>query len=59
MDKSKEKQIKRVFRRILNNLLKDIQSVRHDGHSPDVEDTIVNAAVSQLLKEVTIRTYVP
>ena len=65
MDKGKEsnitldrrQQIKRAFKRVLNQFSKEIKS--NDGLWKDeVESVIVDATAGQLLKEVTIRTYV-
>ena len=65
MDKGKEsnvtlekrQQIKRAFKRVLNQFSKEIKT--NDGLWKDeVESVIVDATAGQLLKEVTIRTYV-
>jgi hypothetical protein len=65
MDKSKEsnitlekrQQIKRAFKRVLNQFSKEIKS--NSGlWKAEVESVIVDATAGQLLKEVTIRTYV-
>ena len=65
MDKGKEsiitsekrQQIKRAFKRILNQFSKEVK-----GNSglwkAEVESIIVDSTAGQLLKEVTIRTYV-
>lgn len=64
MDKGKEsnvtlekrQQIKRAFKRVLNQFSKEIKT--NDGLWKDeVESVIVDATAGQLLKEVTIRTY--
>lgn len=55
MDKSEEKQMKRVFKRILNKTHEDLN---REDWSPQAKDIILNASASQLLKEVTIRTYI-
>ena len=65
MDKSKEsnitldkrQQIKRAFKRVLNQFSKEIKS-NDDLWKAEVESVIVDTTAGELLKEVTIRTYV-
>lgn len=56
MDKGKEKQIKRVFKRILRNTHEELNK---EQWSSQAKTIIIDASASQLLKEVTVRTYVP
>ena len=63
MDKGKEgiiapekrQQIKRAFKRILNQFSKEVKS-NSGSWKAEVESIIVDSTAGQLLKEVTIRT---
>lgn len=55
MDKSKEMQIKSMFKRVIRRTHKELNK---EKWSPQAEDIIINASASQMLKEVTIRTYI-
>lgn len=52
MDKDKEDALKRVFKRILTKLVKEVQK----GGSDAVDAIMINQTTYELLKEVTIRT---
>ena len=54
----KRQRIKRAFKRVLNQFSKEIKS-NNGLWKTEVENIIVDATAGQLLKEVTIRTYVP
>lgn len=55
MDKSKEVQMKRVFKRMIKKVHEELN---REMWTPQVKDIIVDACVGQMMKEVTVRTYI-